>query len=101
MTKVFFPEDECSPGHVFNVEINLMQSGAKKKTLCQDFWMYLRLFHSTNGIFPETGLHFSLKSAKSLRNGTPALKANDNTSPPPRAPAKKEEQKPGTEYNTH
>ena len=37
---MFFPEDEYSPGHVFNLEINLVQSGAKKR-LCQDFWIYI------------------------------------------------------------
>ena len=33
-SKVFFPEDECSPGpgNVFRLDINLVQSGAKKKT---------------------------------------------------------------------
>ena len=28
-------------------------------------------------IFPEAGLHFSLKSAKSLRNGTPGYEVTD------------------------
>ena len=28
---VFFPEDEFSPGNVFHLEINLVQSGAKRR----------------------------------------------------------------------
>ena len=65
----------CSPGHVSRLEINLVQSGAKKKTLLQDVGMYgtyMSFSLNKNVSFPQkTKLHFPLKSAKSLRNGTP------------------------------
>ena len=77
--KVFFPEDECSPGHVFNLEINLVQSEAKKNFLPRFLDVPTCLFRWTNEIFPETGLHFFLKSAKSLRNGTPVHWTDQHT----------------------
>ena len=40
--------------------------------------MYLHVFFSERMCFPETGLHFPLKSAKSLRNGTPVRCTPEN-----------------------
>ena len=56
--QVFFPEEECSSGHVFNLEINLVQSGAPPKLLAKIFGCATCLFCWTNAIFPETGLIF-------------------------------------------
>ena len=42
---------------------------SQKKT----FWQDPTVFRWTNVSFPETGLHFSLQSAKSLRNDIPAI----------------------------
>ena len=79
--KVFFHEDEwhfvtgsrgCPPGNGFNLEINLVQSGAKKDFLTR--FLDVNVLFSLNGSdvsFLETGLHFSLKSVKSLRNDNP------------------------------
>ena len=53
------------PWNIFNLEINLVQSGAKNN---HPFWQECCLFHKTNVSFPETGLHFSLKSARSDDN---------------------------------
>ena len=63
----------CPPGNVFNLEINLVQSGAKKRLFDKIRFVDVPscLYRWTNVSFPETGLHFSLKSAKSLRNDTP------------------------------
>ena len=86
MAKRVFHEDEwhpvtprgpggCPPGNVFNPCIN--QFGAiwsPKKTFWQYFWSTCpTVFRWTNVSFPETGLHFSLQSAKSLRNDIPAI----------------------------
>ena len=67
----------CSPGHVSRLEINLVQSGAKKKTLLQDFGMYgtyMSFSYWTNVSFPQKqNFTFPLKSAKSLREMGPCV----------------------------
>ena len=39
---MFFPEGECSPGNVFHLEINLVQSGAPKTFLTR--FLDVRIF---------------------------------------------------------
>ena len=73
VAKSVFPWRWVLPGHVFNIEINLVQSGAQKRLFAKKCGCtYVCLFSWTNESFPETGLHFSLKSTKFLRNDTPA-----------------------------